>query len=83
MPLGVGSRLGHYDVIALMGERGMGQVYQLGFDHLEGVRDPVGSIASSSRHHVRRLVGRTATRYGRSSCRSARVIRAGWPILVR
>ena len=28
MPLNVGSRLGHYDVIVLIGEGGMGQVYQ-------------------------------------------------------
>ena len=28
MPLNVGSRLGHYDVAALIGEGGMGQVYQ-------------------------------------------------------
>ena len=28
MPLNVGSRLGHYDVTALIGEGGMGQVYQ-------------------------------------------------------
>ena len=28
MPLNVGDRLGHYDVTALIGERGMGQVYQ-------------------------------------------------------
>ncbi len=28
MALNVGSRLGHYDVIALIGEGGMGQVYQ-------------------------------------------------------
>ena len=28
MPLIVGSRLGHYDVTALIGEGGMGQVYQ-------------------------------------------------------
>ena len=28
MPLIVGSRLGHYDVTALVGEGGMGQVYQ-------------------------------------------------------
>ncbi len=28
MPLDVGSRLGHYDVTALIGEGGMGQVYQ-------------------------------------------------------
>ena len=28
MSLNVGSRLGHYDVTALIGEDGMGQVYQ-------------------------------------------------------
>ena len=28
MSLNVGSRLGHYDVSALIGEGGMGQVYQ-------------------------------------------------------
>ncbi len=28
MPLVIGSRLGHYDVTALIGEGGMGQVYQ-------------------------------------------------------
>ena len=28
MPLTVGSRLAHYDVTALIGEGGMGQVYQ-------------------------------------------------------
>ncbi len=28
MPLEVGSRLGHYDVTALIGEGGIGQVYQ-------------------------------------------------------
>ena len=28
MPLNVGSRLGHYDVTALIGEGGMGEVYQ-------------------------------------------------------
>ena len=28
MPLDVGSRLGHYDVTALIDEGGMGQVYQ-------------------------------------------------------
>ncbi len=29
MSLGVGSRLGHYDVTALIGEGGMGQVCQV------------------------------------------------------
>ena len=28
MPLAVGSRLGHYDVTALIGEGGMGEVYK-------------------------------------------------------
>ncbi len=28
MPLSVGSRIAHYDVTALIGEGGMGQVYQ-------------------------------------------------------
>ena len=28
MPLNVGSRLGHYDVTALIGEGGMGEVYK-------------------------------------------------------
>ena len=28
MPLNVGSRLAHYDVTALIGQGGMGQVYQ-------------------------------------------------------
>ncbi len=28
MPLSIGSRLGHYDVTALIGEGGMGKVYQ-------------------------------------------------------
>ena len=28
MPLEVGSRLGHYDVTALIGQGGMGEVYQ-------------------------------------------------------
>ncbi len=34
MPLTIGSRLGHYDVTALIGEGGMGQVYQATTPHL-------------------------------------------------
>ena len=34
MPLNVGSRLGHYDVTALIGEGGTGQVYQATTLHL-------------------------------------------------
>ena len=35
MPLTVGSRLGHYTVDALIGEGGMGQVYQATDTHLD------------------------------------------------
>ena len=36
MALTVGSRLGHYDVTALIGEGGMGQVYQATDTKLKG-----------------------------------------------
>ncbi len=36
MALAVGSRLGHYDVTALIGEGGMGQVYQATDTQLTG-----------------------------------------------
>ncbi len=36
MPLTVGSRLAHYDVTALIGEGGMGQVYQATDTKLNG-----------------------------------------------
>ncbi len=35
MALEVGSRLGHYDVIALIGEGGMGQVYRTDYVNLD------------------------------------------------
>ena len=37
MALNVGDRLGHYDVTALIGEGGMGQVYQAADTKLGGV----------------------------------------------
>ncbi len=37
MPLNVGSRIAHYDVTALIGEGGMGQVYQVAGTKLGGV----------------------------------------------
>ena len=40
MALTVGSRLGHYDVTALIGEGGMGQVYQA-----TGTRLDEGAVA--------------------------------------
>ncbi len=43
MPLNVGSRLAHYDVTALIGEGGMGQVYQATDTKLE--RDVVGVVS--------------------------------------
>ena len=40
MPLEVGTRLGHYDVTALIGEGGMGQVREAaGVDNLCGSSD--------------------------------------------
>ncbi len=45
MPLTVGSRLGHYDVTALIGEGGMGQVYQA----TDGQAEPPGGAALTRR----------------------------------
>ncbi len=47
MALEVGSRLGHYDVTALIGEGGMGQVYQATDTKTEppgGVEDPARGV---------------------------------------
>ena len=54
MALNVGSRLGHYDVTALIGEGGMGQVYQATDTklkrqvalHLRGVRSFLREVCS-------------------------------------
>ncbi len=35
MPLNVGTRLGHYDVTALIGQGGMGEVYRAADTRLE------------------------------------------------
>ena len=53
MPLSVGSRLGHYDVTALIGEGGMGQVYQatdtkLNRQVVRVSRAPVSVVSSRS-----------------------------------
>ena len=40
MALNVGSRLGHYDVTALIGEGGMGQVYQATDTQLHRTKTP-------------------------------------------
>ncbi len=44
MPLTVGSRLGHYDVTALIGEGGTGQVYHVLDTRLDAaLAKPLGS----------------------------------------
>ena len=52
MPPEVGSRLGHYDVTALIGEGGMGQVYRAKHGYKSagfcGLRDYGGSGGSPS-----------------------------------
>ena len=52
MALAVGSRLGHYDVTALIGEGGMGQVYQATDTKLNrqvALKDPFGESVQSFR----------------------------------
>ena len=56
MSLGVGSRIAHYDVTALIGEGGMGQVYQATdtkLNRLNGPRSPGRSACLASRQCVR------------------------------
>ena len=48
MALEVGSRLGHYDVTALIGEGGMGQVYQATDTKLNRIDSPYGSCLTSA-----------------------------------
>ena len=48
MALNVGSRLGHYDVTALIGEGGMGQVYRdTEFNHQAAPRSSLQTLAVS------------------------------------
>jgi serine/threonine protein kinase len=54
MALAVGSRLGHYDVTALIGEGGMGQVYQ--------ATDTKAAIAEGLLRHRATLPARISTR---------------------
>ena len=60
MALTVGSRLGHYDVTALIGEGGMGQVYQATDTKLGGVnlRTPLAMCADEC--ELRALVTKMA-----------------------
>ena len=44
MALEIGSRLGHYDVTALIGEGGMGQVYRARDTKLDLELTPVGEM---------------------------------------
>ena len=48
MALTVGSRLGHYDVTALIGEGGMGQVYQATDTKLSENGAEIGRVGDSS-----------------------------------
>ena len=57
MPLTVGSRLGHYDVTALIGEGGMGQVYQA-TDTKLGRSAFVGAVIDRNRSHRETHPGR-------------------------
>ena len=50
MALTVGSRLGHYDVTALIGEGGMGQVYQATDTNLEGMSRELLKLSGSLVH---------------------------------
>ena len=56
MPLSAGSRLGHYDVTALIGESGMGQVWQATDSQLGrdvGLRTLPGSAVRDPGRHLR------------------------------
>ena len=65
MALQVGSRLGHYDVIALIGEGGTGQVYQATDTKLNrqvALKIPrsagfIGPMAGPPGQHEHRVVG--------------------------
>ena len=61
MALTVGSRLGHYDVTALIGEGGMGQVYQATDTKLN--RQVAGNIFYEAACQVTSLVAAASYRY--------------------
>ena len=60
MGLEVGSRLGHYDVTALIGEGGMGQVYRVSVDLLRipgAGHGPTFPGAENPPDYIRAMVG--------------------------
>ena len=70
MPLEVGSRLGHYDVTAQIGESGMGEVYRV-YKDTKGRRNQTGSNASPSRRCASNE--RRETRHGRQEWQEATI----------
>ncbi len=69
MALQVGSRLGHYDVTALIGEGGMGEVYRARDTKLD--RDVAIKVLPESRR-TRRSASTTAGLYRLNEDRGAR-----------